>query len=281
MDYQTLDVRRDGRVLRVDFNNAPINLLNIAMVGELFDLAGKLTFDSEIGVVIFGSKNPEFFIAHFDINDLFRAMFDPDVPQSRYEDINVLQALSTLWESLPQTTISAVDGICRGGGLEFFLATHMRFATPGSRFCAPETSGGFLPGGGGTTRMAMQIGPARTREIVLSARDFDGTEAAAYGLVNRVLSADEIGPYVDDLARRIASRSAGSTAAVNEVLKAVYAKGVDALFDGFAVEQALSKKLLSVPEVQQHLQGLAGVQDAEHERDLPATIDASLSTVVG
>src|SRR5690242_2631649 len=117
MTYQTLNTRREGRVLYVDFDNPPLNLITLQMVGELFDLAGSLAFDQETGVVVFGSANPEFFIAHFELNDLIRSLSDPSVPQSRYADINALQALATTWQGLPQVTIGVVDGICRGGGL--------------------------------------------------------------------------------------------------------------------------------------------------------------------
>src|SRR5260370_30358270 len=145
MTYQTFAVRREGRMLHVEFDNPPLNLMTIQMVGELFDLAGKLVFDQETAVVVLGSANPEFFLAHFDLNDMFRAMSDPSVPQSKYDDINVLQALTTMWQMLPQVTIGAVDGICRGGGLECLLATDMRFATPECRFGVPEASGGVSP----------------------------------------------------------------------------------------------------------------------------------------
>ncbi|WNM31718.1 enoyl-CoA hydratase/isomerase family protein [Streptomyces sp. Li-HN-5-11] len=274
MNYRTLALRREGRILHVDFDNAPLNLMTIEMAGELFDLAGQLVFDHETSVVVLGSANPEFFIAHFDLHDMFRAMNDPDVPQSKYDDINVIQALTTMWEALPQVTIGLVDGVCRGAGLEFLLATHMRFATPESRFCFPEASGGFLPTGGGTTRLALQIGPARAREVILSSRDFDGEEAAAYGIVNRALPADDICAYVDDLAQRLAARSAGSVAAVNEVFAKVYNSAVDAQFSGFGVENHAMRTLLAVPEVQEYLHRLAGHQDVEHELDLPATIAA-------
>jgi hypothetical protein len=95
MTYQTLKTRRDGRILYVDFDNPPLNLMTLQMVGELFDLAGALAFDQETGVVVLGSANPEFFIAHFELNDLIRSLTDPTVPQSRYDDINALQALAT------------------------------------------------------------------------------------------------------------------------------------------------------------------------------------------
>src|ERR1700751_6359589 len=110
MTYQTLNVRREDNILYVDFNNPPVNLMKIAMVGKLFDLAGSLAFDPQTAVVVFGSANPEFFIAHFDLDDLVKVISgDPAVPQSQYDDINAGQALTTTWETLPQVTISTVD----------------------------------------------------------------------------------------------------------------------------------------------------------------------------
>ena len=276
MTYQTLNVRREDNILYVDFNNPPVNLMNIAMVGELFDLAGSLAFDPQTAVVVFGSANPEFFIAHFDLDDLVKVISgDPAVPQSQYDDINAVQALTTTWQTLPQVTISVVDGICRGAGLEFLLATTMRFATPQSRFCFPEASGGILPGGGGTTRLAMQIGPARAAEVILSSRDFTGDEAAAYGVVNRAIPRDEIAGHVDTLARGIAGRSPGAVATINQVIKSVYDSMVDAQFAGFASENNGLRTLSTAPGVKEALQHLSGLQDLDHERDLPATIAAA------
>jgi enoyl-CoA hydratase/carnithine racemase len=275
MTYQTLNLRRDGRILHVDFNNPPVNLMTIQMARELFDLAGSLAFDQETAVVVFGSANPEFFIAHFDLNDLLGSLNDPAVAQSRYDDINVLQALTTTWQTLPQVTIGVVDGICRGGGLEFLLAADMRFATPESRFCLPEVSGGIVPAGGGTTRLAMQIGPARAREVLLSSRDFTGEEAAAYGIINRALPRDELKAHADTLARDIAERPAEAIAAVGEVIKNVYNALVDAQFAGFAGENTGLRTLLGIPAVTEALRKIAGLQDLEHERDLPATIAAA------
>jgi len=276
MSYKTLRTRRDGRILYVDFDNPPVNLMTIEMVTELFDLAGSLMFDPTTAAVVFSSANPDFFIAHFDLNDLLRVLSDPSVPQSRYDDINVVQALTTTWQGLPQVTIGVVDGICRGAGLEFLLATDLRFATPESRFCLPEASGGFLPGGGGTTRLAMQIGPARAREVILSARDFSGTEAAAYGIVNRALPREDLTTYVEALAGSVATRSMGTIAAVGDVIKNVFGSFADAQFAGFASENTALRSLLGAPGVTEALRGLAGAQDIEHELDLPATIAAGL-----
>ena len=68
--------------------------------------------------------------------------------------------------------------------------------------------------------MARQIGLGRALEVILSAQDYDAEQAESYGLVNKALAADEIGPYVDALAERISKFHPGAIAACK---RAVYA----------------------------------------------------------
>ena len=151
MNFSTFSLKQDGALLRVTFNNPPINLMSAKMTEELFQLSGRLVADPGVRVVLFDSADPEFFIAHFDLEDLVASASDPS-KASKYPDINVLQSLALSWKALPQVKIAKVAGRCRGGGLEFILgAMDMRFATEDSKFCAPEASGGFLACGGGTT----------------------------------------------------------------------------------------------------------------------------------
>ena len=63
---------------------------------------------------------------------------------------------------------------------------------------------GILPCGGGASRMARQVGLGRALEIILGAKDYDADRAEAYGTINRALDPEEIGPFVDALAKRIA-----------------------------------------------------------------------------
>ncbi|XQF92466.1 enoyl-CoA hydratase/isomerase family protein [Pseudoalteromonas espejiana] len=121
---------------------------------------------------------------------------------------------------LPQATIAKIEGFARGGGHEFALACDMRFAARGkAKFMQMEVGMGILPCGGGASRMARQTGLGRALEIVLSADDFDADQAEFYGTVNRALNPDEIGPYVDKLAKRIALWPSES---INATKQAVY-----------------------------------------------------------
>ena len=110
------------------------------------------------------------------------------------------------FRTMPKATIAKIEGICRGGGSEFALACDMRFAAIGRAVLGqPEVALGIIPGGGGSVRLPRLVGRGRALEIVLGCGDFDAVAAERYGYVNRALSENEIGPFVDKLARRIAS----------------------------------------------------------------------------
>ena len=71
--------------------------------------------------------------------------------------------------------------------------------------------GGIIPGGGGTQRLPRLVGRSRALEVILGCRDFSAELAERYGYLNRALPAEELTPFVEDLAYRIASFPAEST----------------------------------------------------------------------
>ncbi|WP_227791637.1 enoyl-CoA hydratase/isomerase family protein [Burkholderia sp. BE17] len=279
MSESLLATRIDGAVMRVSIKNPPVNLLNVGMVKELFGLVGRLTVDPSIKVVVFDSAVPDFFIAHFDATEFKAGSTDP-AARGRYDEINILQSLSTCLGNLPQITIAEVTGVCRGGGLDLILGMTMRFASRSARFCAPETSVGFLSCGGGMTRLAMMCGPARALEVTLSGRDFSGEEAQQYGIVNQALADDELRDYVDSLARRIALRPAYAIASNRGVIKRVFASMADSLFEGFAAENDAMRASIQQDYMQRANEAVAMQgQTRENEFDLPATIDHILASM--
>jgi len=272
MEFQTLKLREEGAVLYITFANPPINLMTGLMVQELFQLTGYLMGNRALKVVVIDSADPDFFIAHFDLNDLTDTQNDP-AKASRYPDINGLQSLGLSWQNLPQVTIAKIDGRIRGGGLEFALALDMRFASEGSLFCSPEASAGFLATGGGSTRMLMMAGPARGMEFLLSARDFTADEAERYNLINRSLPAAELDAYVDDLVSRITRLSHSVLGMHRAVLDQTTAPFVEPLFAGMAAENVGFKIGLDTGIIAERaaLQMKHG-QTREVELDLPATL---------
>ena len=222
MDYDkftTFNVDVDGALAWVTFDYPPVNVQGLPMLADLNRLAQKLEADSSVKVVIFQSAHPEIFVCHADTNFL-RDMSGKAVSRDEVKLLDLQVVLERI-SKLPQATIAKIEGFARGGGHEFALACDMRFAVRGkARFMQMEVGMGILPCGGGASRMARQVGLGRALEIVLGARDFDADQAEAYGTINRAFDADEIGPFVEALAKRIALWPSES---INACKKAVYA----------------------------------------------------------
>ncbi len=222
MDYDsftTFNVNVAGAIAWVTFDYPPVNIQGLPMLADLNTLAQKLEADKTVKVVVFQSAHPEIFVAHADTNFL-KDMSGKACSRDEVKLLDLQVVLERI-SSLPQATIAKIEGFARGGGHEFALACDMRFAARGkARFMQMEVGMGILPCGGGASRMARQVGLGRALEIVLGARDFDADQAEFYGTVNRALDADEIGPFVEDLARRIALWPSES---INATKQAVYA----------------------------------------------------------
>ncbi|MEZ8467051.1 enoyl-CoA hydratase/isomerase family protein [Vibrio splendidus] len=216
--YTTFKAQAEDGVLTVTFDFGTVNVQGQEMLADLNGLAMRLERDRDIKVVVFQSANPEVWVCHYDTN-LLKDMSTEAVSR---EDAKLLdlQVILERISKLPQATIAKLEGFARGGGHEFALACDMRFAARGKyKFMQMEVGMGILPCGGGASRMARQVGLGRALEIVLSARDFDADEAEAYGTINKALEPDEIGEYVDTLAKRISKFPAES---INACKQAVY-----------------------------------------------------------
>ena len=94
------------------------------------------------------------------------------------------------------------------GTLALAAACDLRVAADDVRFVIPEVDLGIPLAWGGIPRLVREIGPAATRDLVLSCRPFGAAEAQALGFVTRVMPASELDGAVTDLARELASKSA-------------------------------------------------------------------------
>ena len=201
--YRFLKIRVDRGVAFVTIDNPPINLLTLELGAELVRLGGEILADDAVKVTVFDSANPDFFIAHFDVNVLVMLGGQPLPPSP---ELNDLVKATEIFRRMPKVSIAKIEGRARGGGSEFVLGLDMRFGAIGKAILAqPEVGVGIIPGGGGTQRLPRLMGQARALEVVLGCGDFDAATAERYGYINRALPSEEMTPFVDDLAYRIAS----------------------------------------------------------------------------
>ncbi|MFN2614520.1 MAG: enoyl-CoA hydratase-related protein [Actinomycetota bacterium] len=99
--------------------------------------------------------------------------------------------------------IAAVNGTCTAGGMEMLLGTDIRIASTNARFGVAERKRGLFPGGGTTVRLPRQIPFPWAMEILLTAEFIDAEAARAVGIVNKVVSSDELLDEAHACARRI------------------------------------------------------------------------------
>ncbi|WP_170342903.1 enoyl-CoA hydratase/isomerase family protein [Ruegeria arenilitoris] len=216
-NFQTFDVAVENAIATVTFNFGAVNVQGQEMLADLNSLAMRLERDRETKVVIFQSANPEIWVCHYD-TELLKDLSTEAVSREDAQLLD-LQSVCERLSKVPQATIAKLEGFARGGGHELALALDMRFAARGKfKFMQMEVGMGILPCGGGASRMARQTGLGRALEIILSAQDYDADDAERMGTINKALDPDEIGPYVDALARRIAQFPAESINACKQMV---------------------------------------------------------------
>lgn len=211
-NYETLQVSVEAGIASVTFEHGEINLLDAAMFAEIDRVGRELAADDAVRVVILQSANPDFFIAHADVNLI---AVQPPAPAPREEALSAIHAAFDRFRSMPKVTIAKIAGRCRGGGSELALACDMRFGAIGKAFLGqPEAGVGIIPGAGGSTRLPRLVGRGRALEIMLGAGDYSAELAERYGYINRALPAGELDFFVGSLARRIAGFPAATLAQI-------------------------------------------------------------------
>ncbi|HSZ51143.1 MAG TPA: enoyl-CoA hydratase/isomerase family protein [Caulobacteraceae bacterium] len=202
--YQRLRIAAAGRLVIATIDNPPINLITRELYGELARLAQELEADETTLVFVLKSADPDFFMAHFDVEAILSMPTDTPPVKAAW-DANAWHVMCERFRIMDKVTIAQIEGRVGGGGAEISASFDMRFGALGRTIINQmEVPVGILPGGTGTQRLPRLLGRGRAMEVVLGGVDLDAETAERWGWLNRALPPDEVGPFVDALARRIA-----------------------------------------------------------------------------
>jgi enoyl-CoA hydratase/carnithine racemase len=265
-NYALLEIEVEGRIATATVNAPPINVMTLPLFGELARFGQEVGDDDEVSVVILASADPDFFIAHFDVEAILEFPTDTE-PQRGGR--NSFHEMCERYRSMPKATIARVEGRVGGGGCELIQAFDMRFGVRGRTIVNQmEVPLGILPGGGGTQRLPRLVGRGRALEIILGAEDLDAETAEQWGLLNRALAADEIVDFVDALARRIASFPPEAVALAKASVDAAQLP----LAEGLVEEAWLFQRTLRTEAAQRNMRRFLelGGQTREHELEMGA-----------
>ena len=191
------------------------NALNRDVLNELDSKLDSIIEKTDCRLIILTGMGDKAFIAGADI----QAMQKMNANQAQ-EFSKMGQELTLKIEESRIPIIAAVNGFALGGGCEFAMACHIRYASENAVFGQPEVSLGLIAGWGGTQRLPRLVGKGNAMEILLSGQNIKADQAYSMGLVNKVIPMDKLIPSVEKLAHSIVKNApiavAATINAVNE-----------------------------------------------------------------
>ncbi|PKA98431.1 enoyl-CoA hydratase [Flavobacteriaceae bacterium MAR_2009_75] len=217
MSYTNILVTTKNNIAQVTIARPKkLNALNRDTLQELHEAFTDLETNTEVQVIILTGSGEKAFVAGADISE-FADFSEEEGGQLAAEG---QELVFNLVENLSKPVIAAVNGFALGGGLELAMACHFRVASDNARMGLPEVSLGVIPGYGGTQRLPQLIGKGRALELIMTAGMIDADKALSYGLVNHVVSQEDLLGFCEQLAGKISNNS---PVAISYAIKAVNA----------------------------------------------------------
>ena len=225
-----------------------LNALTLAMyedLGRAFAEAGR---DDRVHVVVLAGAGDRAFCVGADLNESI-----PALSSGRF-DISAWDPAHLKTGAFYKPVISAVRGLCIGGGFELMLASDLRIAAEDAVFQFPEVDHGFVPAGGTLVRLVRQIAYAHAMEIMLTGRRFSAAELLERGVLNQVVASDQVEPVAMALATQIAAKSPIAVQTIKEAALTLYDLPIQ---EAFAREAVLGQRTFTSDRAKEALAGFA------------------------
>ena len=229
MNFENILVSKNNGLATITINRpSKLNALNKATIHDLHTAFEALEDDETVKVIVATGSGEKAFVAGADISEFANFSVEEGGRLAKLGQ----ESLFDLVENLATPVIAAVNGFALGGGLELAMACHFRIASDNAKMGLPEVSLGVIPGYGGTQRLPQLVGKGKAMELIMTAGMISAEDAKACGLVNHVVSQEELMPLAEKLASKIIRNS---SVAISKAIKAVNANFEDGV-NGFEVE---------------------------------------------
>ena len=214
--FETLRIEVDGMLGHLTLDRpSKLNPLSTQTLTELAAAARWFDEQREVKVVIVRGSGRAF-SAGADLTS-----FAGPSELSPRDAADLGREMAEALEGMRALCIAAIQGWCVGGGIVLAAACDLRIASEDARFSIPEVDLGIPLAWGGIPRLVREIGPALTKELVLTCRPFDAAEAKAAGFLNRVVPAEDLEATVTELAESLTAKAAHALTSTKRHVNAV------------------------------------------------------------
>jgi len=203
----------DDQIAVVTLNYPPLNLLNIYMIIEIRELFIEIAKDPEVRCVILTGGGPKAFCAGAELGADTSSVIPNEMRSPFIADT------FNSFETCPQPVIAAINGYALGGGLEMAMACDFRIAADTAKMGLVEAARGLIASNGGMTRFPWHIGEGLAKMLYFTAEKITAEEALHYGLVQKVVPADELLDCAMEMARKIVVNAPLSISAAKTIMR--------------------------------------------------------------
>jgi len=187
----------DGDVGEIVIADPPLNLFGLELSRDLARAAGEAR-DSAARAVLIRAEGD-----NFSAGANVEMFLDRDEAAAR-ELIEEFLPVIRSFAAIEVPTVAAVQGFCLAAGLEVALSCDLIWAAEGTQLGLVEAVIGATPFGGGTQRLVARAGAGRAAEAVLTARTYPAQTMLDWGVVNRVVAAEDLVPKARAFAEQLA-----------------------------------------------------------------------------
>ncbi len=224
MNYENLLIEIKERICYITINReSKLNALNKATLTELHTAVSAAFADGHVGGIIITGAGAKAFVAGADISEFAAFDVEQGMELAREGQSKVFDLI----ENGPKPVIAAINGFALGGGLELAMACHMRIASDNARVGQPEVTLGLIPGYGGTQRLTQLVGKGKAMELILTANMLNAADALQLGLVNYVVTPDQLIPKAEEILNKILQKAPLAVAAAIIAINASLQHDVD------------------------------------------------------
>ena len=239
-----LTIERDGAVLIATMNQPETRnaLTGNTAVDEFVALCDQVRTDTSVKVMILTGAGP-IFSSGGNVKDMKRFFEDsltPDMIREEYRQ--GIQRIPNALYPLDVPVICAVNGPAIGAGLDLTCMCDIRIASESATFAESFVRVGIVPGDGGAWLLPRAVGMAKASEMAFTGEAINAQEALAFGLVSRVVAADQLLPEAKKLAAKIAANPGAVMRMTKRLLREGEHASLASLLEMSAGYQAIAHK---------------------------------------